>query len=90
MKLVVPALAALLLLGGQSAQAADSMHAPMAVPKCAKGDPVIDVNMAKNTYMLHGQKTAGMTNAKTSMMKNRLMPMCRSAAVRMGAKMMRM
>ena len=62
-----------------------------AMPKCASGDSVVGVNMTTKMYMTTTQmkaKSAGMTPAqKQAMMaKNHVKMMCKSDAVKMGAK----
>jgi hypothetical protein len=63
----------------------------MQKPQCASGDPVVGVNMTTKTYMTHAQmkaKAAGMTKsqAHAAMEKSNMKLMCKSQAVKMGAK----
>jgi len=71
---------------GAQAQMASAM-----MPTCPSTDPVVGVNTTTKMYMTEAQmkaKSAGMTPAqkKAMMTKNHVKLMCKSAAVKMGAK----
>ncbi|HKU81678.1 MAG TPA: hypothetical protein VJP76_05865 [Candidatus Tumulicola sp.] len=86
--------AALLLAVGIVLAGAQGAHAQMAsamMPTCPSTDPVVGVNTTTKMYMTQAQmkaKSAGMTPAqkKAMMEKNHVKLMCKSAAVKMGAK----
>lgn len=74
-----------------SPQAAHAQMASAMMPTCPSTDPVVGVNTTTKMYMTQAQmkaKSAGMTPAqKQAMMtKNHVKLMCKSAAVKMGAK----
>lgn len=65
----------------------------MQKPTCASGDPVVGVNMTTKTYMTHDQMKAkmqasGMTKAQAhaALEKKNIKLMCKSQALKMGAK----
>lgn len=81
----------LVLASAHGASAQSSMMSSAMMPTCASGDSVVGVNTTTKMYMTQAQmkaKSAGMTPAqKQAMMtKNHVKLMCKSAAVKMGAK----
>ena len=73
------------------AQSSSSSSMMMGMPKCASGDSVVGVNMTTKMYMTTSQmkaKSTGMTPARKQAMmaKNHVKMMCKSQAVKMGAK----
>lgn len=95
MKSIAPALvlavgvvlASTLTAGAQSSM----MSSSSMMPTCASGDSVVGVNMNTKMYMTQAQmqaKSSGMTMAqkKAMMSQNHVKMMCKSAAVKMGAK----
>lgn len=74
-----------------SAQGASAQGMMSSMPSCPSTDPVVGVNTTTKMYMTQAQmkaKSAGLTPAqKQAMMaKNHVKLMCKSAAVKMGAK----
>jgi hypothetical protein len=91
MKLIATGLVLALGVLVGSMQPSLAQSSMMAMPKCASGDSIVGVNTTTKTYMTQAQmqaKSSGMTPAqKQAMMaKNHVKLMCKSAAVKMGAK----
>ncbi len=86
-------LAAMVLLLAQAAPGSAQMSAPATSPKCASGDPVVWVNPSKKMYQSSAPVNKGSGANSTSaaygsgLVNGGYSPMCKSQAVKMGAKM---